>query len=186
MLKRPSDRGRSPTCVGFSDPCTGRRSTTTFNPGLDVSRINPTTSLKSFGTSLVHPSSTFTTKWLQRKIKTFFTHWVNSARFDHYTPSMNFHIYRFTWSHSYREREREKKHWDYVLDERLKMHEATRELLDSIQEKYPDIYIQEECEAAGKHYDEQVEEDKKRFKHLIPRDRGKKAGSNGTHRKKAK
>jgi hypothetical protein len=125
-------------------------------------------------------------KVVAEKIKTFFTHWVNSGRFDHYTPSMNSHIYRFTWSHSYREREREKRHWDYMLAERLKMHAAMRELLDSIREKYPDIDIQEECEAAGKRYDQQAEEDQKRFKHLLPRDRGKKAGSNETRRKKAK
>lgn len=118
------------------------------------------------------------------KIKTFFTRWVNSGRFDHYTPSVHTHLYKFTWSHSYREREREKKHWDYMQAERLKMHVAMLELLDVIREKYPEIDLQEECDAAGRRYDEQVEADRKRFEQLLPRNRGTKARSNGTGRKK--
>lgn len=104
---------------------------------------------------------------VREKIRTFFAHWFNSGRYDHYTPSMQPHLYKFTWSESFRERERERKHWDYMSAERLKMHGAMRELLQTVRETYPEIDVQEESEAAGKRYDEQAEEDRKRFERVL-------------------
>lgn len=121
---------------------------------------------------------------VREKIGAFFAHWFNSGRYDHYTPSMQPHLYKFTWSKSFKEQERERRHWDYMSAERLKMHAAMRDLLQAIRETYPEMEIQEESEAAGKRYDEQVEEERKRFEKLLPGKQGATTRSNGTRRKK--
>ena len=99
---------------------------------------------------------------LKGLIDKFIEHWSGSVKHDHYVPARSGRRYIFQYGHP-SQLHRESKAWDYMADERLKMHLAMKDLLSVIRTKFPEIDLREVSDATARRYDEQIADIERRF-----------------------